>query len=183
MNTKVKIILLFCALVCLLFVGCKDTDTDHVCAFDKFVTKPTCVDRGYTTYSCACGEFYISDYTEKVEHSYRVVTTLATCVDGGFDVFTCICGDSYTENHVEPLGHLFLNYISNNDATYLSDGTKTACCERKNCSAIDTVNDEGTKKKSQIQLNGFELENQTYRIKLSSDKKNILLHSLTSLHF
>ena len=43
------------------------------------------------------------------------------------------------------LGHSFTSYISNNDATCLGDGTKTAKCDR--CEATDTVTDEGSKLK------------------------------------
>lgn len=39
--------------------------------------------------------------------------------------------------------HSFKNYKSNNDATYLSDGTKTAKCEL--CNTKKTVTDKGTK--------------------------------------
>lgn len=39
-------------------------------------------------------------------------------------------------------GHTFLNYVSNNDATCTSDGTKTAKCEY--CDATDTVTDKDT---------------------------------------
>ena len=39
--------------------------------------------------------------------------------------------------------HSFTNYISNNDATYDSDGTKTAKCDH--CDATDTLPDPGSK--------------------------------------
>ena len=34
------------------------------------VTKPTCTERGYTTYTCSCGESYVTDYTEATGHSF-----------------------------------------------------------------------------------------------------------------
>lgn len=42
----------------------------------------------------------------------------------------------------DDLGHCFSEYVSNNDATCTTDGTKTAKCER--CDATDTVTDEGS---------------------------------------
>ena len=39
-----------------------------------------------------------------------------------------------------PLGHSFGDYVSNNDATYTVNGTKTAKCDR--CDQTDTVTDE-----------------------------------------
>lgn len=40
--------------------------------------------------------------------------------------------------------HSFTNYVSNNDATCIKDGTKTAKCDY--CDATDTVTDKGSKK-------------------------------------
>lgn len=42
---------------------------DH--SYTSVVTEPTCEDQGYTTYTCAkCGESYVADYTDPVDHSY-----------------------------------------------------------------------------------------------------------------
>ena len=41
------------------------------------------------------------------------------------------------------LGHSYTNYVSNNDATCLTDGTKTAKCDR--CDETDTVTDTDSK--------------------------------------
>ena len=38
----------------------------------------------------------------------------------------------------DPLGHSFTNYISNNDATCIKNGTMTATCDRANCNETDT---------------------------------------------
>ena len=46
-------------------------EKDHVCEFDSEVTLPTCVDKGYTTYTCECGNSYTADETEATgEHNY-----------------------------------------------------------------------------------------------------------------
>jgi len=37
------------------------------------------------------------------------------------------------------LGHLFLDYVSNDDATCLGDGTKTACCDHEGCTETNTI--------------------------------------------
>ena len=39
-------------------------------SYTKKVIKPTCTAKGYTTYSCACGDTYDSDYTNALGHSY-----------------------------------------------------------------------------------------------------------------
>ena len=77
-------------------------------------------------------------------HEYVEQTTKEpTCTEKGEKTFTCECGDSYTEE-INALGHVFTNYVSDNNATYESDGTKTAVCDR-GCGATDTVTDTGSK--------------------------------------
>lgn len=75
------------------------------------------------------------------EHAYiEDITTEATCNTDGVKTFTCECGDSYTET-ITATGHIFENYISNNDATYTADGTETATCV---CGETDTRTAEGS---------------------------------------
>lgn len=69
------------------------------------------------------------------EHVYtETVTTEATCEADGLKTFACECGDSYTEV-ITATGHVFENYVYNNDATYKADGTETATCV---CGLTDT---------------------------------------------
>ena len=81
----------------------------------------------------------------RVYHDYEAVVTPPTCTEKGYTTYTCACGDSYVDSFVDALGHKFGQYISNDDATVTSDGTKTAACERDGCKAADTVTDAGTK--------------------------------------
>ena len=77
------------------------------------------------------------------EHNYtETITAEATCETEGEATYTCECGDTYTEV-IKATGHSFTNYVSNNDATYEADGTKTAKCD--NCDATDTRTAEGSK--------------------------------------
>lgn len=82
--------------------------------------------------------------TEEVHtHNYaEEITTDATCEADGLKTFTCECGDTYTEP-ISATGHIYENYISNNDATYISDGTETAKCNT--CDLTDTRTAEGSK--------------------------------------
>lgn len=76
-------------------------------------------------------------------HNYtEEITTDVTCEADGTKTFTCDCGDTYTEV-VPATGHVFENYVSNNDATYLADGTETAKCNT--CELTDTRTAEGSK--------------------------------------
>lgn len=76
------------------------------------------------------------------EHTYtETITTAPTCETDGEATYTCECGDSYTET-IKATGHVFENYVSNNDATYLADGTETSKCS--NCDVTDTRTAEGS---------------------------------------
>lgn len=55
--------------------------------------------------------------------------------------FVAYAQESESETGCE---HLFSEYISDNNATYFSDGTKTAVCQN-GCGETDTVTDEGTR--------------------------------------
>lgn len=43
--------------------------TDH--QYVSEITVPTCTEQGYTTYTCACGDSYVSDYVDAAGHSYE----------------------------------------------------------------------------------------------------------------
>ena len=40
----------------------------HEHDYTAVVTEPTCTEQGYTTYTCECGESYVADYTEPLNH-------------------------------------------------------------------------------------------------------------------
>lgn len=76
------------------------------------------------------------------EHVYTESTTkAATCIEAGEKNFACGCGDAYTET-IEATGHKYGAYVSNNDATYTTDGTETATCA---CGSTDTRTADGSK--------------------------------------
>lgn len=41
---------------------------NHEHDYKTKVYAPTCADKGYTTYTCECGDSYVSDYVDKLEH-------------------------------------------------------------------------------------------------------------------
>ncbi len=84
--------------------ACGDVQTEVIPAdphqYTAVVTPATCTDGGYTTYTCACGATYVSDYTQPLAHSYGdwTVTQAPTCESEGKRVRTCsACGDVQTE--------------------------------------------------------------------------------------
>ena len=86
---------------------------------------------------CLNGTHSFADYKK---------TASASCGANAKETGICaVCGEA-DEREIEgtALEHLFLEYVSNGDATCTADGTKTAECAY-NCGATDTVADEGTK--------------------------------------
>jgi len=60
-------------------------------SYDAVVTEPTCLEGGYTTYTCAnCGDSYVADETAAKGHRYSsVAVTSATCTEAGYITITC----------------------------------------------------------------------------------------------
>lgn len=122
----------------------------HEHSFTKYVSNDdaTCTEDGTETARCdGCEE----THTRTVEnsslgHDYVKTVTPPTCTDIGYVVFSCSrCPEGYVGPETPSLGHSFTNYISNDDATWEKDGTKTAVCDREGCNETDTIVDEGSK--------------------------------------
>ena len=75
---------------------------DHIHQYDAVVTDPTCTEQGYTTYTCACGDSYVSDYTEPTGHNF----VDGECANG--------CGTTAT---VIPESALFTDITCNAEGT------------------------------------------------------------------
>ena len=91
-------------------------------------------------------EKHTHSFTEqKAEQQY--LASAATCTEAAKYYYSCSCGEKGTETFTSetPLGHSFIDYISDNNATCATDGTKTATCDHIGCNAKDTVTDTGSK--------------------------------------
>ena len=81
-----------------------DGDTEpvppHTHEYAKAVTAPTCTEKGYTTYTCACGDSYVADYTDPTGHSFTdyVSDGNASCKADGTETAKCdhSCGKTDT---------------------------------------------------------------------------------------
>ena len=72
----------------------------HSHSYTQVVTKPTCTERGYTTYTCDCGDTYVSDYVNSTGHTPRAAVreneVPATCkTEGSYnEVVRCsVCNE------------------------------------------------------------------------------------------
>ena len=87
-------------------------DPGHVHEYKAVITAPTCTEKGYTTYTCSCGDAHIGDEVAALGHDYQAVVTEPTCTEGGFTTHTCArCGDSYISDAAAALGHDFKNGV------------------------------------------------------------------------
>ena len=111
--------------------GAKDPGATppHTHDYKSVVTKPTCTQAGYTTYTCSCGDSYKSDYKDALGHDYKngactrcgekdpdshtheyTKTVVApTCTTRGYTEHVCSCGSSYKTNYTAALGHDYKN--------------------------------------------------------------------------
>ena len=86
--------------------------TDHVHKYTEVVTEPTCTEKGYTTYTCACGDSYVDTYTNALGHDYEEKVFPPTCQNGGHSLFLCRrCGDAYMGNFTDPSEHSYVDTI------------------------------------------------------------------------
>lgn len=107
------------------------------------ITVPaTCTESGSVTVSCTvCGAVIGETVIPAKGHNEVSEGTPATCTEDGRLIVTCSECDYINETVIPAKGHSFGEYISNNNATCLTDGTMTALCEV--CGERDTVSDEG----------------------------------------
>ena len=73
-------------------------------------------------------------------------TTTATCTSAGTTTYTATLGKYSSVKNVAStkLSHKYTNYISDDNATCIQDGTKTAECDY-GCGTTDTITDDGSK--------------------------------------
>ncbi len=108
--------------------------TLHTHNYTNKVTSPTCTVKGYTTYTCSCGNSYKDNYVNALghnyvngvcarcnakdpnyqaphTHSYTSAVTAPTCTAAGYTTYTCSCGNSYKDDYKDALGHDYKNGV------------------------------------------------------------------------
>lgn len=130
-NLLVLIIVFLLSFFSLCLISCDTNNTDNT-------DNETNTNDTSTSHTCVYSEKITSD-------TYKVSN--ATCTEKAKYYFSCTCGKKGTETfeYGTELGHDFINYVYNNDATCVQDGTKTAVCIREDCTHQDTVVAEGTR--------------------------------------
>lgn len=104
---------------------------EHIHDYVTAVTDPTCTEQGYTTYTCSCGDNYVSDYTDELGHELvEHEGTAPTCTGSGLTSYkTCNRCDYSTEQEViEAKGHNYGEFVVDIDATCTTDGHQYKLC-------------------------------------------------------
>ena len=126
--------------------ACGEMFQVHVHFYNATPTQATCTEKGYTTYTCECGDTYTADETPALGHREAAIRgTLATCTqDGMSDGKYCLtCNETLAEQEiVKATGHNYINkectkcgdkitdsvgleYAQNSDGTYAVTGIGT----------------------------------------------------------
>ena len=95
---------------------------------------------GVVCKTCGATSLSAHEYSE----AYVYLVSPANCMSGDVYAYGCACGDhgDYTFTVGEPTGHVFGEYVYDNNATYTEDGTSTATCPGRGLK--DTIVIEGT---------------------------------------
>lgn len=70
------------------------------------VTAPTCTEKGFTTYTCECGDTYVADYVDANGHTagdWEIVTPAEIGVAGLEQRKCTVCGEVVDEREIAPI--------------------------------------------------------------------------------
>ncbi len=98
------------------------------------VVLPTCVEQGYTVYTCHCGDYFTGDYVTAPGHmrSDWIIDQEPTCTEQGKKHKECtVCGYIVIELGISALGHHYAEeWYVELAATCTSDGVQYRTCTR-----------------------------------------------------
>ncbi len=107
MSRKIKGVFSICIAFCMMFMfSCSSNAHTHNYVRGS-TTLPTCAEKGYTTYTCDCGDTYNDDYVDALGHTFSEQVISPTCTERGYTIYTCHCGYTIRDNFIETLGHSY----------------------------------------------------------------------------
>ena len=111
----------------------ENSQPEHKHSYSGSVTDPTCVENGYTTYTCACGDTYQDNFVPAYGHDEVIDRGYAaTCTESGLtDGVHCgNCNATLEEQKEIPaLGHTWDNGVVTKEPTASEDGVRTFTCK------------------------------------------------------
>ncbi len=109
----------------------------HQHSYNKVVTAPTCLEEGYTTYTCDCGDEYVSDKVDALGHDMVTDKAVAPdCLNTGLTEGShCSrCDHKVAQEVVKALGHTEVV-----DKAVAATCTTSGLTEGKHCSVCNEV--------------------------------------------
>ena len=84
------------------------TEPPHQHSYSATVIAPTCNDKGYTKYTCSCGDSYCDTYTAALGHHYIDEIITPTSTEKGYTKHTCDrCWYSYNDTYTDPVKQIY----------------------------------------------------------------------------
>ncbi len=79
---------------------------EHKHNYSSEIIAPGCTEKGFTKFTCSCGDTYTTNETEPAGHDYVSVEVNPSCTENGFTKHTCSkCSDMYISDTVAAKGH------------------------------------------------------------------------------
>ena len=99
-------------------------------------TEPTCLDDGYTTFTCSrCGKWYEDDYVDAPGHAPgdEEIAVVPTCTEKGeWEIYCEVCNVLLESGEIDALGHDY-DEGEVTEPTCTTRGFTTYTCQREGC--------------------------------------------------
>ncbi len=111
-------------------VPTQPTEPDHTHSYTKKVTAPTCTEKGYTTYTCACGDTYKDDETAAKGHSWSDWKTTKEPTEAAEGEAARSCSECTAKEtkKLDKLAHTHVYTETVTPPTYTEPGYTTYTC-------------------------------------------------------
>ena len=110
----------------------------HTHSYSQIVTKPTCTDGGFTTFTCSCGEKYVDDKIAALGHDYVRTVVDPTCTENGYTLNKCErCDYSYQEKPTAAKGHTKIVDVAVDPTCTATGLTEGAHCQDCNVTLVE----------------------------------------------
>ena len=115
---------------------------NHKHEYVSVVTPPTCTEKGYTTYTCECGDSYVDDYVDPAHTLVSYERKEPTCKEVGNEPYVACTKCDYTTYRAIPMiEHNYVVKVTRFPTTLVKGITSKMCtgCGMHSDTYLDTV--------------------------------------------